>query len=213
MSTDSQESWRSVREKVLNRDSHECQFCGRTNDEHIEKHDRGLEAHHIIPQKDGGSDTLDNLITVCRGCHRTLESTHAKAVTDVIDPEQANKRDEALDSVESLHDRVSMEYYDGWSELQHGPFIPTFRRDDDGYGMSLVDRESFSPRETAAFIAGQVEILQFVGEQLDSILLRSGQIDYIEMNFTRAWWDNWTNCRKCGRKHRVDESCECEHDE
>jgi len=74
------DSWRSVREGVLERDGYECRFCGTTNDEHLEQHGRGLEAHHILPRADGGPDTPANLITVCVSCHRTLESTHAKAV-------------------------------------------------------------------------------------------------------------------------------------
>jgi len=76
-------SWDSVREGALERDSYECRFCGTTNDEHLEEHDRGLEAHHVIPQRHGGEDTLENLITVCQSCHRTLENTHAKAIAQM----------------------------------------------------------------------------------------------------------------------------------
>ena len=30
------------------------------------------EVHHIIPQEEGGTDDLDNLIYVCPNCHRIL---------------------------------------------------------------------------------------------------------------------------------------------
>ena len=29
-----------------------------------------IEAHHIIPVSEGGKDMLDNLITLCKDCHR-----------------------------------------------------------------------------------------------------------------------------------------------
>lgn len=73
--------WASVREDVLERDSYKCRFCEISDEEHRSKYGRGLTAHHIIPRRDGGPDTLENLITVCQSCHNTLERTHAKAVS------------------------------------------------------------------------------------------------------------------------------------
>lgn len=72
--------WNSIRKDVLERDNRECRFCEITEGEHRSKYGRGLTAHHIIPERDGGPDTLGNLITVCQSCHQTLERTHAKAV-------------------------------------------------------------------------------------------------------------------------------------
>jgi len=40
-----------------------CELCGST---------RGLEVHHIIPRCVGGSDSEDNIITVCVKCHGIL---------------------------------------------------------------------------------------------------------------------------------------------
>jgi hypothetical protein len=65
--------WASVREAVLERDNYKCRFCEITEEEHRSEYDRGLSAHHITPRRDGGSDTLENLITVCQSCHTTLE--------------------------------------------------------------------------------------------------------------------------------------------
>ena len=49
---------------VLNRDKYACQHC---------KTKQGtLEVHHIIFRSNGGSDEPDNLITLCRNCHREL---------------------------------------------------------------------------------------------------------------------------------------------
>ena len=49
---------------VLNRDKYTCQHC---------KTKQGtLEVHHIVFRSNGGSDEPDNLITLCRQCHRDL---------------------------------------------------------------------------------------------------------------------------------------------
>ena len=44
------------------RDDGVCQICQRPK--------TNLVAHHIIPLKDCGEDTLDNLITICKDCER-----------------------------------------------------------------------------------------------------------------------------------------------
>jgi hypothetical protein len=33
-----------------------------------------LHAHHVIPRSRGGGDEIGNLITLCPGCHRSIES-------------------------------------------------------------------------------------------------------------------------------------------
>lgn len=32
-----------------------------------------LENHHIVPQRYGGSDSNENLVTLCANCHRAVE--------------------------------------------------------------------------------------------------------------------------------------------
>ena len=39
--------------------NYKCEICGR----------EGLDAHHILPVEQGGTDDLDNLICLCRSCH------------------------------------------------------------------------------------------------------------------------------------------------
>ena len=48
----------------LNRDSYTCQCCKSKNGT--------LHAHHIIYRRNGGADTLNNLITLCENCHKKL---------------------------------------------------------------------------------------------------------------------------------------------
>jgi 5-methylcytosine-specific restriction endonuclease McrA len=58
-------NWQQIRLQVLERDGFVCQYCGCANK---------LDVHHIIPRRNGGLDTLDNLISYCRMCHRFTES-------------------------------------------------------------------------------------------------------------------------------------------
>lgn len=77
------DQWEDIREDVLARDDYECRFCGMSDEEHQEEYKHGLHAHHIIPDAEGGPTSMQNLITVCRSCHQTLEVTHARAVSQL----------------------------------------------------------------------------------------------------------------------------------
>ena len=52
----------NIREYVLWRDNHECQYC------HGKSKDNVLNVHHIESRKTGG-DSPNNLITLCETCH------------------------------------------------------------------------------------------------------------------------------------------------
>jgi len=54
---------KNLREKVLWRDNYKCQQCDVTSN---------LQIHHIIPKSKGGTNTLNNLITLCAKCHKEL---------------------------------------------------------------------------------------------------------------------------------------------
>jgi RRXRR protein/HNH endonuclease len=59
----------NVREYVLARDGHCCQWCqGKSKD-------RILNVHHIESRKTGG-DSPENLITLCETCHDFIHRTH-----------------------------------------------------------------------------------------------------------------------------------------
>ena len=47
---------------VLARDNYTCQCCGKSKN-------KILQIHHIIYRSNGGTDRVDNLITVCTDCH------------------------------------------------------------------------------------------------------------------------------------------------
>ncbi len=54
----------SLRALVLERDKYRCMFCGATAEQ------TQLQVDHIIPRDEGGTDSLDNLATLCQRCNR-----------------------------------------------------------------------------------------------------------------------------------------------
>ena len=57
----------NIRKAVILRDRCKCRECGKSNTK--------LEVHHIKPRRLNGSNTLDNLITLCSTCHQKTEGT------------------------------------------------------------------------------------------------------------------------------------------
>lgn len=55
------EQWDVHRKSALKRDNYTCQRCFAD--------DVTLQAHHIVPRSQGGSDNVENLITLCRPWH------------------------------------------------------------------------------------------------------------------------------------------------
>jgi len=56
--------WHSYRFEALKRDNFSCQECG------VKRRDQELDVHHIRPLSRGGTNELDNLITLCKECHK-----------------------------------------------------------------------------------------------------------------------------------------------
>ena len=61
---------------VLVRDNYTCQDCGWTHEQWNRSDPRHLEAHHIQQHAEGGSNTEDNLTTLCTVCHDVRHSKH-----------------------------------------------------------------------------------------------------------------------------------------
>ena len=57
-------NWQSRKRATLNRDKRTCQICGKP----------GNDVHHVVPKRKfndkNESNGLDNLITLCKRCHR-----------------------------------------------------------------------------------------------------------------------------------------------
>ena len=56
---------KNIRKATILRDGGKCMECGKSNCR--------LEVHHIKPRRRNGSNTLDNLITLCESCHQKTE--------------------------------------------------------------------------------------------------------------------------------------------
>lgn len=66
-------AWRKLRERVMDRDNHQCVPCTA----------RGLitaaaEVDHIKPKTDGGTDDMKNLQAICKACHAEKTQREAK---------------------------------------------------------------------------------------------------------------------------------------
>ena len=60
------------KEEILDRDNHQCQNCGISQDEHLLKYNCSLNIHHIDGNgynKDNKNNNLNNLVTLCHSCH------------------------------------------------------------------------------------------------------------------------------------------------
>ena len=55
-----------TRSKVLERMKMCCSLCGWA--------EGSVDLHHIVPKKDGGKDTLDNITPICPNCHRMVHN-------------------------------------------------------------------------------------------------------------------------------------------
>ena len=59
------DDWDKIRLLIYNRDNYTCQKCGKKMDKN-----NILHIHHIIPFLETFDNSLHNLITLCRTCHR-----------------------------------------------------------------------------------------------------------------------------------------------
>lgn len=68
-----------ISKAVFRRDDWKCRKCGFRD---------GLHPHHIVYKSKGGTDTMDNIITLCWRCHRDVHEH--KVRLDVIRKDRDN---------------------------------------------------------------------------------------------------------------------------
>jgi 5-methylcytosine-specific restriction endonuclease McrA len=66
--------WDSRRQTVRERDEGRCVKCGWPDGFQVRR--RELHTHHVVALSDGGDNSLDNLITLCHICHRSVDAKH-----------------------------------------------------------------------------------------------------------------------------------------
>lgn len=67
----------NIRKAVILRDGCKCMECGKVNTR--------LEVHHINPRRKNGSNTLGNLITLCKKCHQKTEGKEEQYMQHYFD--------------------------------------------------------------------------------------------------------------------------------
>lgn len=65
-----EKGFHNVKQAVLSRDNYTCQICGA-------KHAK-FEVHHIKFKSQGGSNRIDNLVTLCKDCHSKIHKGELK---------------------------------------------------------------------------------------------------------------------------------------
>lgn len=84
------ENWFSIRDQVRERDDGICQYCGTEENELNQKHD----VHHIIPVREfdeiKDAHFMENLVQLCRGCHRTIETKSINKQADIFNRDLQN---------------------------------------------------------------------------------------------------------------------------
>jgi hypothetical protein len=69
--------WKKLAQEIRKRDNFTCQFCGKKG---------ATEVHHIIPKRIKINNSPDNLITLCKSCHRKVEYLTDKYLAEGKDP-------------------------------------------------------------------------------------------------------------------------------
>lgn len=59
--------YQNLKQYILDRDNYSCQCCKKDSKKNIELH-----IHHILFRSNGGTDTKNNLVTLCKPCHDKL---------------------------------------------------------------------------------------------------------------------------------------------
>ena len=80
---------KTQKKRVRYRNKHQCQICG----EFLPVHYGRLEVHHIDYRCKGGSDELENLVTLCDLCHAVIHD-HMGPAWVGLDKFPIEKRDQ-----------------------------------------------------------------------------------------------------------------------
>lgn len=85
-------AWRTIRDRVLERDGRRCRECGKNL---AEAPSWFTEVHHLVPRSEGGSDHPSNLVTLCVMCHKriTAETLFARTLVSYFSDEEFLPRD------------------------------------------------------------------------------------------------------------------------
>lgn len=94
----SDEEWGNGKVEIKNEEieieSPECIICN----------DRGnLELHHVEPRSDGGSDSADNLVHICKDCHDIIHSKPSSALNEDGGLKDKYREDSLVQFIKSVY--------------------------------------------------------------------------------------------------------------
>jgi hypothetical protein len=103
------------RMKVLKRDEYRCKVCGRKSMDHV---DVELNVHHVRPWSMGGLSKGNNLITLCRTCHKGLDPHCDYKLFELMDstiqiPDGKAMRDELIEGIKRYREISSKAFSKG----------------------------------------------------------------------------------------------------
>lgn len=101
------DNWDVIRRQVYQRDRYKCGNC---HSEGGPFGDTEVQAHHIVPKKEGGSDKFTNLRTLCADCHARVHPDNEEL------QECREPRDQPLEVV----DDVSPEHVTPFPIVEYG---------------------------------------------------------------------------------------------
>lgn len=81
------DKYNAISAQIRKRDKYSCIFCYRN----VFEIDPNYTIHHIIPKHLGGGNELDNQITICGDCHKTLEIFNQKIISYINSPTKPKK--------------------------------------------------------------------------------------------------------------------------
>lgn len=102
------EEWNALKYAVIKRDHQRCKRCDRRfkiND---------LSAHHIIARKNGGSNDMTNLVTLCSPCHDFVEGRFS-TLAEIIGSHESKKKDRTED-----HEPIHYSKRPDWHQYVYG---------------------------------------------------------------------------------------------
>lgn len=96
------------RHEVFRRDNYTCQYCGRRNVD--------FTLDHVIPRKDGGSHSWENVVTACINCNHRKGSRSVREASMELLTRPATPPHSALYYFQSKINRNNewLEFIEGW---------------------------------------------------------------------------------------------------
>ena len=141
--------YQTVKQFVLARDNYTCQVC--------KKKGGKFKIHHIIYRSLGGTNTVDNLITVCSNCHTTKNHQTGILAKWCKDKMKVNKSYKGATFMNILKRRLFLAFpqakfqYGSWTILQRVDLDLTKSHYNDAVAISGIRKVKAKPTSIVMF--------------------------------------------------------------